>query len=565
MYRTQNYRSVPSGGALYPLILYVCLFEKIDDWDIGWYFYDSDNNLLIKTGVAVDIDKISWILDSVSILDNAQFLVAISADLEKTTAKYSNRGYRLALLEAGHCAQNAYLYCAETDFGTVEWGGYKDEELAKMLSLKYPNEAIVNLMIAGLPAVGKYYDTEITKSSYILKEMLIGENKPVEFLQSGILSNGDYTLPLTVAKARYRPYSEFATEIYKERAMAYGKGRSMSLAIVTALAEAYERYCSGAIRVDKLASGNELKDLVFDLLAYFPYSNDQYVMKGLKKRDEFDQWEWITGRYLVTNSKCYVPIDQVFYPIYQQDINRPLCYSANSSGVSAHFDKDKATLNALMELIERDAFAVTWYTKREVYSLSQDMIPISIKNRLNYWSNQGRVVKILDITLDSVPVVLVLIVGKESPCLIAGLSANPSFKKAITSAFDEAEVMLLSWMNASIIDLDPKDVISVRDHGMLYFGDKYVHEVDWLIKSKEKRPLINGAVTVLDVIKQFDPVLIDMTPKESVGLHVVRVMSRKLMPLTFGWGMEHYIDNSRIEMLNLTWNEESPSFPHFFS
>ena len=76
-------------------------------------------------------------------------MFVITCDFLRTTQKYSNRGYRYALLEAGHAAQNAYLWCAEQGIGVVEIGGFNDKALSDLLSLSYPNQAPLTTLLIG--------------------------------------------------------------------------------------------------------------------------------------------------------------------------------------------------------------------------------------------------------------------------------------------------------------------------------------------------------------------------------------------------------------------------------
>jgi len=68
-----------------------------------------------------------------------------------------------------------------------------------------------------------------------------------------------------------------------------------------------------------------------------------------------------------------------------------------------------------------------------------------------------------------------------------------------------------------------------------------------------------------DILKNFDPVVIDITPSHPLTeLRVVRLLSEKLMPLTFGHGSEHY-GHPRIDALGLKWHWDFPSLLHFFA
>ena len=72
--------------------------------------------------------------------------------------------------------------------------------------------------------------------------------------------------------------------------------------------------------------------------------------------------------------------------------------------MAAHFNKEIAIDTALYELIERDTFSVTWYSKRRVNSINHECLPLDLRDRISEWKQLGYNVSILDLTLDGPPV-----------------------------------------------------------------------------------------------------------------------------------------------------------------
>ena len=62
-------------------------------------------------------------------------IVFITALFERTTFKYGSRGYRFALLEAGHVAQNLDLAAAGLGLATLNVGGFVDRQIDDLLGL----------------------------------------------------------------------------------------------------------------------------------------------------------------------------------------------------------------------------------------------------------------------------------------------------------------------------------------------------------------------------------------------------------------------------------------------
>jgi SagB-type dehydrogenase family enzyme len=136
--------TVPSGGALYPLRLFVLAQQGSSDWTI---YSGGPAGLHVRNRISKQ-QVVHAFLEG-SVLDDATAVYVLACDFQQTTQKYGNRGYRYALLEAGHAAQNAYLWCAEQNLGVVEIGGFLDEELANLLSLSYPRQAPLTTLVVG--------------------------------------------------------------------------------------------------------------------------------------------------------------------------------------------------------------------------------------------------------------------------------------------------------------------------------------------------------------------------------------------------------------------------------
>jgi len=139
--------TVPSAGALYPLKLFVIMVNATSSLKKGIYRLGPEGISFIAH---FEFEKITQIIRGNDIqLEKAGVIIVIVCNFQQTTQKYSNSGYRYALLEAGHAAQNAYLWCTEQDLGIVEVGGFDDEELARMLRLSYPKQAPLTVLVIG--------------------------------------------------------------------------------------------------------------------------------------------------------------------------------------------------------------------------------------------------------------------------------------------------------------------------------------------------------------------------------------------------------------------------------
>jgi SagB-type dehydrogenase family enzyme len=142
-------RSTPSGGALYPLELYV-LAKRVDDLTPGIHHFDPHSDRLERLR-QVDHGALRECLVDPSIADNAAALLVLTAMFWRSRFKYGLRGYRFALLEAGHAVQNALLVGTALGLAALPLGGYYDARVDSLLGIDGVNESAVYLVALGRP------------------------------------------------------------------------------------------------------------------------------------------------------------------------------------------------------------------------------------------------------------------------------------------------------------------------------------------------------------------------------------------------------------------------------
>lgn len=142
-------RTVPSAGALYPLSIHVVVCRSSIDGDCGTYVFDGAQLSKI-TKLFEDASWQKCFLEDTYVQTHSVCFV-VSGNIQRQTTKYADRGYRYAILEAGHVAQNMLLACTEMEnIGCVEVGGFFDEELANFLSLPTSSVPITTVFVGSL-------------------------------------------------------------------------------------------------------------------------------------------------------------------------------------------------------------------------------------------------------------------------------------------------------------------------------------------------------------------------------------------------------------------------------
>lgn len=145
---TQLLRTAPSGGALYPLELYV-VAHRVEGVEEALYHYDPVRHgleLIRPLGHAQEIAAATPYHD---LLAPSAAVVVITAVFWRSRFKYGARAYRFALLEAGHAAQSYLLAAAGLGLATVPVGGFYDRRVDAFLDVDGLHEASLYLLPVG--------------------------------------------------------------------------------------------------------------------------------------------------------------------------------------------------------------------------------------------------------------------------------------------------------------------------------------------------------------------------------------------------------------------------------
>ncbi len=128
------FRTVPSGGALYPLEIYFHS-ARVDGLRAGIYHYNAaEHHLRLLSGYDATRELSDGFVQRTLAVDCAAIFF-ITAVFERTVFKYGERGYRFALLEAGHVAQNLNLAAVSLGLGVVNIGGFFDRRIDRLLGI----------------------------------------------------------------------------------------------------------------------------------------------------------------------------------------------------------------------------------------------------------------------------------------------------------------------------------------------------------------------------------------------------------------------------------------------
>lgn len=141
-------RHYPSGGALYPLELYLAC-QRVCGIPPGIYHYNVNiHSLECLSDDSEEIHKIKeglyypWSYDSA-------VMFFITSVWDRNFKKYHDRGYRIVLLEAGHLAQNISLCASALDLKCCNSVGFSNIKINKVLDIETEVEDTLYLALIG--------------------------------------------------------------------------------------------------------------------------------------------------------------------------------------------------------------------------------------------------------------------------------------------------------------------------------------------------------------------------------------------------------------------------------
>ena len=150
------FRVAPSGGALYPLEVFVYC-ARVVGLDAGLYHFNPVNPAFRLIDSSENFGRTlteSFIQQELA--ESAAVIVMMCAFFDRSTFKYGERGYRFIMLEAGHMAQNICLAATGLSLSCVPVGGFLDRKIDTLLSVDGISQSVVYTACIGGPRRGDH-------------------------------------------------------------------------------------------------------------------------------------------------------------------------------------------------------------------------------------------------------------------------------------------------------------------------------------------------------------------------------------------------------------------------
>lgn len=286
---------------------------------------------------------------------------------------------------------------------------------------------------------------------------------------------------------------------------------------------------------------------------------------------------WVWGWSLRDDRAVLVPEQLVYYLDHRADHRNTVqeCSNGCASGSSV----TEAVLHGLLELIERDAFLISWYAGLTPAEIDLDTVGHPLVQQMRAQVDlQGYDLRCFDIRVDlPVPAVGAVAVRRDGGlgrlCFAGGASLDPA--DAVRAAVCEVASYVTGLADRVSASLEQLEVmvtdynqVSRLEHHALLFGMPGMarHAEPWLRQSQRtalgevfadwtagREPAADLAGPAREIVsllagRGFDTVVVDQTTPEqqSMGLHTVATIAPGLVPIDFGWRRQRALGMSRV-------------------
>jgi ribosomal protein S12 methylthiotransferase accessory factor len=518
-------RTVYSTARLFPLVLHLVALRDAPA-EPGVYRVEAVSARRVALVRVGDVDRRRLereVMEGEPIQGAAGILV-LSASFTKSAPILGTRALLYTIVEAGRAAQNFSLAAAEEGLAVRPVNRFSEEALASILHVPPPIVPVLPILF-GTPGPPREPD-------------VIG--KPIVTAQRMGRS--------TVFDASVR--TDIGSE-WVHGPTGYGRAKSRTLAILKARAEAFERLACFRPNEGTLVRSRYVdlppKDVV-DPRTMYTFLQDQ----SLAPFDPREHRWWCEMRNEMTGSSRLVLADLVYVRV-PPPVSSSYVF-ASSSGTAAHTTRKAALDNAYLELVEREAFMVTWLNRLVRDIVVAGSLPSGVQRRMRRLERAGYTVRVLDITLDQATTVLVTAVAAKRSALMVSAASGFEVVAAIEHAlgFVEQHVAAHAAVDRDIV-LAPSEVRRPSDHGRLYLSPRHVPSALFLLgnpaqtvtlRAIERRMRARTLAEGLGVLSRagLEPLVIELGQADSLiqesGLQIVKVVVPGMVPISFGAGRE---------------------------
>ena len=358
----------------------------------------------------------------------------------------------------------------------------------------------------------------------------------------------------------------------KWRELCFGTGKSELEAKNSALGEAVERYAARSSICHEVVVNSRSKllhcsvnprDLVL-------YASQQYSSIQFPEYSDNMSLAWVKAKSLIDNADKFVPACAVFADLNQNDRSEIL-FPLGTNGLASANDYNQAALNALLEVLERDAFLISWLNRLATKHINYNDYPNEhVQRIISAIKKQGLELHVIKFPTDHCVNVFGAILldfkkASSGPIASFGLGAALSGKLAVAKAiFEVVQVRTILYQffenyphleqRARKISGNPQLVKHSLDHSLYYARGESWNELQFLFNSPTEHyswkdyndnndSRKNPSYQLRQILKSLratgakDVLLSNITPSDlySLGLWTIRALVLEFQPLHHGY------------------------------
>ncbi|MEA5568310.1 YcaO-like family protein [Anabaena sp. UHCC 0399] len=343
-----------------------------------------------------------------------------------------------------------------------------------------------------------------------------------------------------------------------------GKGMTDEQAILGAVGEALERYCGGIVdrRRMVVSSFAKLDNRALPPPTFYSFSEQQYSDPNFlfPAFDSTMQTSWIAAQVLGSNDQVFVPMSLTYLDWCGEQPGDDIV-PASSNGMATGSSVEFAAYSGLCELIERDAFIITWLNRLPAPRINFEHQPGILREIARNYARFDIELMAFDFTTDiRVPVVVAIAIdhSDQGPAVVTGLGCHldgqTALRKAIFEVCQARPGDLERIAHGAGANLHKyEDIQNMDDHSAFFYTTARLGELDFLLNHDQSLKVedlptytsqseVEKLQTVLTRLNSVgvEAYLVDITTSDiaSVGFRVVRTLATELVPIYFGIGQE---------------------------
>lgn len=530
-------RTIASAGGMHLVEVYVALQRQVGDYLPGVYQvqYPDERTVLLHP-VGNTPPQLALAFGKPWELTYATGAVFLAADPAIAATRYRNRSLQYLFMEAGAALHNGALSAGALELGYATIGGYYERPIARMCGLG--RQLLLGSAMFGVKATSE--------------QITIMERMPlIDFAWV----NGEsalYSMGFHLARAKILDEND-------ERPHTWGRGTDPLLAVRKAIAEAIER--EGFRQPRGIVEGSIAEvEHALDPRQFVCYAEKQYETSNFFYRpfSETQSYPWADALELATGRKVRVLAELVFsrnsLAALGHDTSRPYT-QVTSSGCAASTTVEDATVRALLEVVERDAFMRHWLAQKPGSLVPPEQWPEDIAQRIGTLQAAGCRVTVQHLQVPWAHVALVSAQHDAQHFTTMGTAASDSFGDAVHSALDEVEARVYAWIHGHLPGISSPDEVETTEHHFELYGLKrYYRRADRVLfpvtaSTTTQWPENSCQTSLSTLVKRFTerglrPLAVDITPTKShidqgrTHLSVVKALIPGLLPISFGYQRE---------------------------